>query len=40
MAGGEVGRVGVPICHSADIPLAKMNTSMTINTTAAWLPAL
>jgi (2R)-ethylmalonyl-CoA mutase len=44
---GEVGKVGVPICHIADmealfadIPLAKMNTSMTINATAAWLLAL
>src|SRR5262245_51013331 len=47
MAAGEVGKVGVPICHIADmealfagIPLAKMNTSMTINATAAWLLAL
>ena len=47
MANGEVGKVGVPICHIADmealfdqIPLAKMNTSMTINATAAWLLAL
>jgi ethylmalonyl-CoA mutase len=47
MAAGEVGKVGVPICHVADmealfaeIPLAKMNTSMTINATAAWLLAL
>ena len=47
MAVGEVGKVGVPICHIADmealfdgIPLAKMNTSMTINATAAWLLAL
>ena len=47
MATGEVGKVGVPICHIADmealfdqIPLAKMNTSMTINATAAWLLAL
>jgi ethylmalonyl-CoA mutase len=44
---GEVGKVGVPICHLGDmralfdeIPLAKMNTSMTINATAAWLMAL
>src|SRR5207247_1569213 len=44
---GEVGKVGVPICHIADmealfadIPLAKMNGSMTINATAAWLLAL
>ena len=47
MAAGEVGKVGVPICHIADmeqlfaeIPLGKMNTSMTINATAAWLLAL
>jgi len=47
MAAGEVGRVGVPICHVADmqalfdgIPLARMNTSMTINATAPWLLAL
>jgi len=47
MAIGEVGKVGVPICHIADmemlfsdIPLAQMNTSMTINAPAAWLLAL
>ncbi len=47
MAAGEVGKVGVPISHIADmealfdgIPLAKMNTSMTINATAPWLLAL
>ena len=47
MASGEVGKVGVPIGHIRDmedlfagIPLAKMNTSMTINATAAWLLAL
>jgi (2R)-ethylmalonyl-CoA mutase len=47
MAAGEVGKVGVPVCHIGDmdalfaeIPLAKMNTSMTINATAAWLLAL
>src|SRR3984893_17369485 len=41
------GKVGVPICHLGDmrslldgIPLASMNTSMTINATAAWLMAL
>src|SRR5262247_2214926 len=46
-AKGEVGKVGVPICHLGDmralfegIPLAAMNTSMTINATAAWLMAL
>jgi (2R)-ethylmalonyl-CoA mutase len=44
---GEVGKVGVPICHLGDmralfeqIPLGEMNTSMTINATAAWLLAL
>src|SRR5947209_3584923 len=47
MARGEVGRVGVPICHLGDmqelfdeIPLERMNTSMTINATAMWLLAL
>src|ERR1700726_2602480 len=47
LARGEVGKVGVPISHLGDmralfdgIPLAKMNTSMTINATAAWLLAL
>jgi (2R)-ethylmalonyl-CoA mutase len=47
MARGEVGRVGVPISHLGDmrtlldgIPLDGMNTSMTINATAAWLLAL
>src|SRR5574340_1091697 len=47
MSAGEVGKVGVPICQVADmealfteIPLAQMNTSMTINATAAWLLAL
>ncbi len=47
MAVGEVGKVGVPISSIADmevlfdgIPLAKMNTSMTINATAPWLLAL
>src|SRR5262245_65857973 len=47
LAQGEVGKVGVPICHVEDmetlldsIPLEKMNTSMTINATAAWLLAL
>src|SRR6185312_2408386 len=44
---GEVGKVGVPINHLGDmralfdgIPLGTMNTSMTINATAAWLIAL
>jgi (2R)-ethylmalonyl-CoA mutase len=47
LARGEVGKVGVPICHLGDmralfdaIPLEKMNTSMTINATAPWLMAL
>ena len=47
LAKGEVGKVGVPISHLGDmralfdgIPLAGMNTSMTINATAAWLLAL
>jgi ethylmalonyl-CoA mutase len=47
LARGEVGKVGVPISHLGDmrdlfagIPLAQMNTSMTINATAAWLLAL
>ena len=46
-ARGEVGKVGVPVAHRGDmaalldsIPLAGMNTSMTINATAAWLLAL
>src|SRR5215467_13602480 len=47
LAKGEVGKVGVPISHIGDmralfdgILLAGMNTSMTINATAAWLLAL
>ncbi len=47
LARGEVGKVGVPLSHLgdmrqlfADIPLEKMNTSMTINATAPWLLAL
>ena len=47
LARGEVGKVGVPICHIGDmealfdqIPLDRMNTSMTINATAPWLLAL
>ena len=47
LAHGEVGKVGVPICHLGDmrtlfedIPLDKMNTSMTINATAPWLLSL
>jgi ethylmalonyl-CoA mutase len=46
-AKGEVGKVGVPISHLGDMralfagmPLGQMNTSMTINATAAWLLAL
>ena len=44
---GEVGKVGVPVGHIDDmatlldqIPLDRMNTSMTINATAPWLLAL
>ncbi|WP_442755518.1 protein meaA [Methylocystis sp. JAN1] len=44
---GEVGKVGVPVSHLGDmrtlfdgIPIAEMNTSMTINATAVWLFAL
>ncbi|PCJ57534.1 MAG: protein meaA [Rhodospirillaceae bacterium] len=47
LARGEVGKVGVPISHLGDmetlfedIPLDRMNTSMTINATAPWLLAL
>src|SRR5882757_5873255 len=47
LARGEVGKVGVPISHLgdmralfADIPLSEMNTSMTINATAAWMLSL
>ncbi|WP_293450027.1 protein meaA [Planktotalea sp.] len=47
LARGEVGKVGVPVCHLGDmrtlfdeIPLGDMNTSMTINATAPWLLAL
>ena len=47
LARGEVGKVGVPVCHLGDmrslfdaIPLEDMNTSMTINATAPWLLAL
>ena len=47
LAHGEVGKVGVPVSHLGDmrtllagIPLGKMNTSMTINATAAWLLSL
>src|SRR4026208_1711953 len=44
---GEVGKVGVPVPHLGEmrtlfdgIPLAEMNTSMTINATAMWLLAM
>jgi (2R)-ethylmalonyl-CoA mutase len=47
LAAGEVGKVGVPVAHLGDmrtlfaeIPLERMNTSMTINATAPWLLAL
>lgn len=47
LARGEVGKVGVPVAHLGDmralfdqIPVEKMNTSMTINATAMWLLAL
>jgi (2R)-ethylmalonyl-CoA mutase len=47
LARGEVGKVGVPVCHLEDmlelfagLPLDRMNTSMTINATAPWLLAL
>jgi ethylmalonyl-CoA mutase len=46
-AAGEVGKVGVPVAHLGhmrelldQIPVAEMNTSMTINATAAWLLGL
>ena len=47
LASGEVGKVGVPVCHLGhmetlldQIPVGQMNTSMTINATAAWLLGL
>src|SRR6186713_3565823 len=47
LARGEVGKVGVPVAHLGHmeqlldgIPPGEMNTSMTINATAAWLLAL
>ncbi len=47
LARGEVGKVGVPVCHLGDmralftdIPLQGMNSSLTINATAPWLLAL
>ena len=47
LANGEVGKVGVPVAHLGhmrtllnSIPPTKMNTSMTINATAAWMLAL
>ena len=46
-ARGEVGKVGVPVSHIghmetllSGIPVGEMNTSMTINATAAWLLGL
>ncbi|MGH9028717.1 MAG: methylmalonyl-CoA mutase family protein, partial [Acidimicrobiales bacterium] len=46
-ASGEVGKVGVPVAHLGHmeqlmdgIPVGEMNTSMTINATAAWLLGL
>ncbi|MCU1351096.1 MAG: meaA [Acidimicrobiales bacterium] len=46
-ARGEVGKVGVPVAHLGhmetlldQIPVGEMNTSMTINATAAWLLGL
>src|SRR5262249_26026703 len=46
-ARGEVGKTGVPIAHLGhmrtlfdSIPPGRMNTSMTINATAAWLLGL
>ncbi len=47
LARGEVGKVGVPVCHRGHmatllegIPVGEMNTSMTINATAPWLLGL
>jgi (2R)-ethylmalonyl-CoA mutase len=47
LAHGEVGKVGVPVAHLGHmgelldgIPVGEMNTSMTINATAAWLLGL
>ena len=47
LARGEVGKVGVPVVHKGhidtlldQIPVERMNTSMTINATAAWLLGL
>lgn len=47
LSNGEVGKVGVPISHLGDmrtlmhqIPIADMNTSMTINAAAPWILAL
>jgi (2R)-ethylmalonyl-CoA mutase len=47
LARGEVGKVGVSVANKGDmhqllegIPLDEMNTSMTINATAAWLLGL
>jgi (2R)-ethylmalonyl-CoA mutase len=47
MARGEVGKVGVPVAHLGHMrhaarrhPVGEMNTSMTINATAAWMLGL
>jgi (2R)-ethylmalonyl-CoA mutase len=47
MARGEVGKVGVPVCHIGHmetlldgIPVGEMNTSMTINAVAGWMLGL
>jgi len=47
LARGEVGKVGVPVCHKGhmatlldQIPVGEMNTSMTINAPAAWMLGL
>lgn len=47
LARGEVGKLGVPVCSISDmvnlfdqIPVEKMNTSMTINANALWILAL
>ena len=47
LAKGEVGKVGVPVRNCEDmgllfdqIPIEKMNTSMTVNASTAWMLAL
>ena len=47
LARGEVGKLGVPVRNHEDmrllfdqIPIEKMNTSMTVNATTAWMTAL